>query len=144
MNDLHENNFSTADLMKTFKIGRNTLRLYEEMGLLVGMARTESGYREFTNFHLKDLKFILNAKQIGFTLNEIKELLDVVRAEQKMTCGNLSSDIQDKVTDVEAQIKTLEAKKTFLSNFLKTCGSKSKDSECNVISAGFTQSACCE
>jgi MerR family transcriptional regulator, Zn(II)-responsive regulator of zntA len=135
--------YSTADLMKAFELGRNTLRLYEDMGLLFGMERTEAGYREYTKKHLEDLKFILDAKNVGFTLNEIKSLLDIVRSEQKITCGTVSAEISEKVGEINEQLKTLEAKKAFLQDFLGTCGSKKNDSTCDVMSAGFNKSACC-
>lgn len=129
--------------MKTFDLGRNALRLYEEMGLLTGMGRTDSGYREFTTQHMEDLKFILEAKKVGFTLNEIKDLLEVVRSQNKMTCGTVSSEISEKVDEIEEQLKIMTAKKSFLIDFLKTCGSKSSDSSCEVMSVGFTKTACC-
>ncbi len=135
--------YSTADVMKTFELGRNTLRLYEEMGLLAGMSRTESGYREFKTRHLEDLKFILEAKKVGFTLNEIKDLLEVIRTEKKMTCGSVSSEIFVKIREIDEQVKILHAKKLFLNDFMQTCGSKKKDSKCDVVAAGFTKSACC-
>lgn len=144
MKDLPTRTYSTADLLKKFDLGRNTLRLYEEMGLLVGMNRTESGYREFTDRHLEDLKFILEAKQVGFTLNEIKELLEVARNRKQMTCGTVSAEISTKIDEIEELMKLLEAKKLFLSDFLKTCGSKNKDSGCDIISVGFSKAACCE
>lgn len=144
MNTLDEKIYSTADVMKAFNLGRNTLRLYEEMGLLIGMTRTDSGYREFKNRHLEDLKFILEAKKAGFTLNEIKDLIKVIRTQKKMTCGAVSHEISEKVHEIEEQLKMLEAKKVFLSDFLKTCGSKKKDSECDVMSVGFSNSACCD
>lgn len=143
MNGLSERTYSTADLMKTFDLGRNALRLYEEMGLLEGMTRTDSGYREFKTRHLEDLKFILEAKKVGFTLNEIKDLLEVVRAQKKMTCGTVSSEISGKVEEIDQQLKILQAKKLFLNEFLKICSSKKKESECDVISVGFTTAACC-
>ena len=144
MNKLSERTYSTADVMKTFDLGRNTLRLYEEMGLLEDMTRTDSGYREFKIRHLEDLKFILEAKKVGFTLNEIKELLKVVRVQKKMTCGTVSSEISNKVDEIDEQLKIFQAKKVFLTDFLTTCGSKKKDSECHVMSTGFTKSACCD
>ena len=144
MSDLRSRIYSTAEVMKTFDLGRNTLRLYEEMELLTGMARTESGYREFSARHLEDLKFILEAKKVGFTLNEIKDLLNVIRVQKKMTCGSVSSEISEKVDEIDEQLKTLTAKKLFLADFLKTCGSKSKESECDVMAAGFSKSACCD
>lgn len=129
--------------MKAFDIGRNTLRLYEEMGLLSEMPRTESGYREYSTEHFEELKFIKEAKQVGFTLNEIKNLLETLRTQNKMTCGTVSSEISEKVSEIETSIKTLESKKLFLKDFLSTCKSKSEDTACNVVNTGFTKNACC-
>lgn len=144
MDPMAEQTYSTADLMKTFDLGRNALRLYEEMGLLTGMNRSESGYREFQTRHLEDLKFILEAKKIGFTLNEIKELLEVVRAQKKMTCGTVSSEISGKVEEIDEQLEVLKTKKHFLTDFLKTCGAKTEESECDVMAVGFMKNACCD
>lgn len=131
-------------MMKTFGLGRNTLRLYEKMGLLIGMARTGSGYREFNEKHSEELQFILKAKDAGFTLNEIKALLEIVRTQKKMTCGTISQEIYGKVSEIEEQLRTLETKKIFLAEFLKTCGSKNKETECEVLSVGFSRNACCD
>lgn len=143
MDDKTDKTYSTASLMKAFDLGRNTLRLYEEMGLLIDMVRTDSGYRKYTEKHLEDLRFILKAKDAGFTLSEIKNLLHVVRSQAKMTCGTVSQEISGKVEEIEDQMKMLELKKLFLNDFLKTCKSQSKESECNIIAVGFSKSACC-
>lgn len=136
--------YSTADLMTAYDLGRNTLRLYEDMGLLSQMERTEAGYREYTKKHLEDLKFILDAKNVGFTLNEIKSLLDIFRSEQQMTCGTVSTEISEKIDEISLQLKTLETKRAFLQDFHKTCSSKNDSNSCDVISAGFNKSACCD
>ncbi|MBL7546243.1 MAG: MerR family DNA-binding protein [Bdellovibrionaceae bacterium] len=130
--------------MARFGIGRNTLRLYEEMGLLSGMKRTIAGYREYTEQHLRNLKFILAAKEVGFTLNEIKELLSVFAAQRKMTCGTVSEGISQKVQEAEEQIAALQKKKEFLNQFLSTCGSKKPDTICEVVDSGFQKQACCD
>ncbi len=142
MNELREKTYSTADVMKTFGLGRNALRFYEELGLLNGLTRTESGYREFKTRHLEDLKFILEAKRVGFSLNEIEELLKIGRGQNKMTCGTVSTEISGKVREIEEQLNVLEIKKLFLADFLKTCGAKNKDAEWAVIVLGFSKSAC--
>ena len=143
MDKPRQENYSTADLMKQFDLGRNTLRLYEEMGLLSGIKRSLSGYRSFGKRHFEDLKFIIEAKKVGFTLHEIKDLLSIIRT-QKMTCGTTSSKITKRVEEIEKEQQILQNKKEFLNDFLGTCGSKDKTSECDVISAGFTKSACCD
>lgn len=138
-----KDSFQTADLMKMFNIGRNTLRLYEEMGLLTGMGRTESGYREYLKTHAEDLQFIMKAKEAGFTLNEIKALLSTIKADQTLTCGAVSKEISGKVDEIETEIKTLLSKKEFLSQFLETCSSKDDKNKCDVVGAGFNKKACC-
>jgi len=142
MDKSRQENYSTAELMKQFDLGRNTLRLYEEMGLLSGIKRSISGYRNFGKRHLEDLKFIIDAKKVGFTLHEIKDLLSIIRT-QKMTCGTTSSKISQRVIEIEKEQQILQNKKEFLNDFLGTCRSKNTASECDVISAGFTKGACC-
>ncbi len=135
--------YSTSELMKTFSVGRNTLRLYEEKGLLTGMKRTDSQYRQYSAEHLRDLQFILEAKKSGFSLVEIKSLLDLFKSNQKLTCGSVSQEVSEKVSEVEEQIKVLKQKKAFLMQFLDTCKSTSPNSKCDVITSGFNKKACC-
>lgn len=135
--------YSTSDLMKIFKIGRNTLRLYESLGLLTDLNRTENGYRTYSEGHISNLKFIVEAKAVGFTLAEIKSLLLLFKSQKKMTCGTVSLEIQQKSEEIEFQIQKLQAKRMFMNQFLQTCKSKEKQSSCNVIDMGFTSKACC-
>lgn len=134
---------STSDLMKTFDIGRNTIRLYEERGLLRKPSRTEAGYRKYNQNDVEDLRFILEAKRVGFTLVEIGELLEMMRTEEKITCGTVSNEITAKTRQIDIEIKTLLAKKGFLQNFLKACSANSADNVCDVKQTGFKSSACC-
>ena len=75
---------STAQVMKKYQITRNALRLYEEMGLLSKVNRTDSGYRRFTERDIEDISFIRKAKNSGFTLNEIRDFLKVARSEKTL------------------------------------------------------------
>lgn len=135
--------FSTSDLMKTFDIGRNTVRLYEDRGLLRKPSRTEAGYRKYNQNDVEDLRFILEAKKVGFTLVEIGEMLSMMRNEEKITCGTVSTEISAKTRQIDIEIKTLLAKKGFLQNFLKVCGSNATDKTCDVKQTGFNVSSCC-
>lgn len=134
---------STSDLMKTFDIGRNTLRLYESKGLLKAPKRTESGYRKYNQEDVEDLKFILEAKKVGFTLVEISELLNMMRNEEMITCGTVSSEIATKTREIDIQIKILLAKKGFLNSFLKVCSSNASNNRCDIKQSGFNSSSCC-
>jgi MerR family transcriptional regulator, Zn(II)-responsive regulator of zntA len=133
----------TADVMKTFGIGRNTLRLYESKGLLSGLSRTDAGYRRYTETQVGELSFILKAKDAGFTLNEIASLLSMARDRAAISCGKVSEETRAKLEEIEAEIETLKAKKAFLSNFAKACSGQSPDTECNILGRGFVEAACC-
>ena len=139
-----EQTFSTAEVMKAFDLGRNTLRLYEEIGLLSAMPRSDSGYRKFNTQNLEEIRFILNAKKAGFTLGEIKELLNIARFQKKMTCGIVSSRVSKKIDQVKTQIEQLTTKQNFLSDFLRICQTNKSESKCDVVSVGFSRAACCE
>lgn len=134
---------STAQIMKEYQVTRNALRLYEEMGLLVKIDRTDSGYRRFTEKDLEDLNFILAAKSAGFTLNEIKDFLKIARTEQTLNCKTVAIELTKKVQDIDSEISILKEKKNFLSTFLETCSLKSGDNHCKIIQTGFEKKACC-
>ncbi len=135
--------YSTSDLLKSFNLGRNTLRLYEEMGLFSEMRRTGAGYREYSSQHIVELNFILEAKDVGFTLSEIKSLLDLRRTNDQITCGTVSTEIGEKVAEIELQLSVLHSKKEFLAEFLGTCGTQQTDARCEVVEVGFKKKACC-
>lgn len=129
--------------MKTFDLGRNALRLYEEMGLFSSLNRTDAGYREFSSQNFEELNFIVRAKDVGFSLNEIKALLEMSRVSDAMTCGDVAAETEKKIEEIELEIKLLNSKKAFLAEFLTTCTNTKPDSNCSVVKVGFEKSACC-
>ena len=67
---------STAKLAKEGGVNVETIRYYERHGLLPKAPRTTSGYRKFSGDYVIRLRFIRHAQELGFTLKEVKELLD--------------------------------------------------------------------
>lgn len=133
----------TADLMRFAGVGRNTLRFYEAEGLIAKPSRTPTGYRVFAREALADLTFIKHAKDAGLTLAEIKELLELSRADQA-TCGTVAGRVEVKITDIDAMIAQLEKKKAFLAKFLGTCRNQEPSNRCDVRRRGFKVRACCD
>src|SRR5205085_1478035 len=107
---------STSDLMKAAGVGRNTIRFYEKAGLIAKPNRTAAGYRLFPREALADIEFIQQAKHAGFTLGEIKELLQLGRGDQS-TCGRISQQIEKKLADIATAIADLQRQKEFLTAF---------------------------
>ncbi len=88
----------------------NTLRYYEEAGLVEPVSRTESGYRRYGDPELARLEFIKQAKQAGFTLEQIKELLELAdehSSSQSRVLSRLEEILESRVVEVERQVIAL-------------------------------------
>lgn len=115
-------------------VGIETVRFYEREGLLAKPERTQSGYRQFDEEVISRLMFIQRAKELGFTLNEIKELLSL-RIEPGTCCKNVRAKAESKIADVEGKIRTLQRMKKALVRLTQECCEKGGGSECPILDA---------
>src|SRR4029077_15938413 len=83
----------------------DTIRFYQRLGLIKGMARSAGGYRLFDREQINHLKFVRHAQELGFSLNEIKELLAL--RQKHHTCSDVQSMLKRKLTDVHKKIESL-------------------------------------
>jgi len=67
----------TGELAKRAGVNLESVRFYEREGLLPCPPRTRSGYRSYDQRHLETIRFIKRSQALGFTLNEIRHLLQV-------------------------------------------------------------------
>ncbi|MES2820962.1 MAG: MerR family transcriptional regulator [Pseudomonadota bacterium] len=91
---------------------RHTLRYYEREGLISAQRRANN-YREYAPRTLNDLAFIQQAQGMGFSLHEIREILQAQR-EQQLDCAQGAVLVSRKLVEVEAKIAGLEAMRDFL------------------------------
>ncbi len=115
-------------------IGVETVRFYERRGILEPPPRTDSGYRQYPKDTLARLRFVGRAKQLGFTLKEIKELL-ALRIDPLTTCADVKSRAEEKITDVAEKIRSLKRMKSALVKLTKTCAGEGTSSECPILDA---------
>ncbi len=134
--------------METLTIGKvakkagvniETIRYYERQGLIPKPLRSQSeggslGYRHYPAETVKRIHFIRHAKELGFSLKEIAELLSL-RIGQGVTCGDVRKRAEAKITDIEARIKTLMRMKKALINLAKECKARGPVSECPILEA---------
>lgn len=113
-------------------VGVETVRFYEREGLLDEPARRESGYRQYTENVVHRLRFIRRAKELGFTLNEIKELLSL-RLDPSTTCADVKSRAEAKIKDVDEKLRTLQRMKRALARLTKSCAGRGPISECPIL-----------
>lgn len=109
-----------------------TVRFYEKKGLILTPERSESGYRQYSPDTLKRLNFILRAKEVGFTLNDIAELLDL-RRKPGTTCTDIKLRALGKMEDIEHKMKDLEKIHESLSQLVLRCTDTGKLSDCPIL-----------
>ena len=79
------------------------VRFYEKKGLILEPERSESGYRQYSPDTLKRLHFISRAKEVGFSLSDIAELLDL-RRKPGTTCSDIKLRALTKMEDIERKM----------------------------------------
>ncbi len=114
-------------------VGIETIRFYEREGLLEDPPRTASGYRQYPGDAVGRIQFIRQAKELGFSLREISELLSL-RADPGSSCGDVQSQAQAKIAAIEAKIQALERMKSALEK-LVACDGEAPISECPILVA---------
>jgi MerR family transcriptional regulator, Zn(II)-responsive regulator of zntA len=102
-----------GELAGELGLNPKTIRYYEQINLLPVPARTGSGYRQYTASDRERLRFILKAKAIGFTLEEIREILKL-RCTAQSPCSHVLALLERKVVAVEAQLQALTEVRTDL------------------------------
>ncbi len=107
-----------GELAKRLGLNPKTLRYWEEIGLLPPPQRNGSGYRVYTEDHLRLCEFILKAKSVGFSLEEIKEIL-FLKFSGMAPCGCVEERIREKLREIDRLIEDLKAQKRVLEDLLK-------------------------
>ena len=112
-----------------------TIRYYERIGLLPPPARSPSGYRLYSLDHLKRLAFVRRARDLGFTLDEVRTLL-ALADRQKRSCGEARAVGLHHLDDVRAKIADLKAIERVLAEMVARCAD-GKLPDCPLIEALF-------
>lgn len=128
------NTLSIGQVARRSGVGIETVRFYERQGLLAKPARSASGYRQFDEEAIARLQFIGRAKELGFTLGEIKELLSL-RMDELVTCDDVRTRAEAKISDIDGKIKSLQRMKNALLRLTKECSARGTDSECPILDA---------
>jgi Cu(I)-responsive transcriptional regulator len=121
-------------------VGSETVRFYEQRGLIPPPPRTSSGYRCYDQAYVDRLRFVKRAQDLGFTLEEIKELL-ALRVRPDADSGAVRRRAQEKLADVEAKIRDLERIRAVLGHLVAACSGHGPTSECPILEALGSETA---
>lgn len=123
--------FSIGMLSKKTGCKIPTIRYYEQAGLLPEAYRTEGNQRRYQLTHLNTLRFILHSRELGFTLDDIRELMTLAHSSEGKE--HKADEIASKhLKEIELKITRLVALKKELATMLKGCEHGQSDS-CRVI-----------
>lgn len=95
-----------GELAKQTNLAVGTLRYYSDLGLLLPVQRGENGYRYYSQDAASQVQFIKKAQALGFTLEEIKQILDV-RDRGEKPCNLVQSLLNEKIEQLEIQIQRM-------------------------------------
>ena len=123
------NALKIGEVAKRSEVGVETIRYYERQGLLAEPDRRPSGYRQYDESVVSRLRFIRNAKELGFTLAEIKELLELW-FDVKTKCVHVRHRAEKKITNIEDKIRSLQKMKRSLKKIVRQCADRDKFDEC--------------
>ena len=116
-------------------VNPETIRFYEKQGVLPEPTRGKNGYRLYDDKTLHRLKFILNAKALGFSLDEIEELLQLNQADKKMGYRDARKLTMNKIQDMKRRIGQLEQMVRVLESLHDDCKKNATDDYCPIIDA---------
>ncbi|MGI8741601.1 MAG: MerR family transcriptional regulator [Bryobacteraceae bacterium] len=119
-------------------VNLETVRYYERRGLLPKPSRTEAGYRQYTSDAAHRLRFIKRAQELGFSLEEIQELL-ALRVEPKQNREGIRARAEARIAGIEQKMKTLAAMKSILRGLVEQCEHCASD-ECPILASLEQQS----
>jgi len=113
-------------------VNLETIRYYERQGLLPAPPRTAAGYRVFPREAARRLRFIKRAQELGFSLNEIAELL-ALRLKPGAKQTDMRMRAEAKITDIDQKIRTLQAMKKTLRQLTDRCEGCGPLAECPIL-----------
>lgn len=121
-----------GEVAKLSEVGIETIRYYERQGLLAEPKRRPSGYRQYDESVLSRLQFIRRAKELGFTLAEIKELVGLWY-DTETRCEHVRERAERKVEDIEAKIRSLQKMKRSLKQLITGCQANDSIGDCPLM-----------
>jgi len=124
----------TSELARQAGVNPETLRYYERRGLLDEPPRTPAHYRDYPEAALGLLRFIKRAQQLGFTLDDVEELLHLNHGGPE-SCEAARALAQARTADLTARIADLRRMRDSLAELIASCGLPRAERTCSLLAA---------
>ena len=136
---MNSSQFSIGQLAEQAGCKVETVHYYEKTGLMPEPPRTEGGHRVYALSHVKRLNFIRRSRELGFNIEQIKELLKFID-EPDHYCGEVKAIAMLQARAVQQKIDDLERLKKALNTMVSQCkGSRYSIDNCPIIDAPYVK-----
>jgi Hg(II)-responsive transcriptional regulator len=120
-----------GELAKTVDVNVETIRYYQRIGLLELPEKPYGGMRSYNDEDLRRLRFIRRAQQLGFSLEDIRELLELSSSD----CKRVEKLATEKLSLVKAKVRQLRRIESVLTMAIEQCARRKGDQPCPIIEA---------
>ncbi len=134
---MRSDEITIGGLAERTDFSRETIRFYEREGLVVPARRSDSGYRLYDEEAVARLRFISQAKLLGFTLRDIRVFIGL-EVEDKASCASVLEQVEAKLEEVRERIETLHRIEKQLAALQATCKKTRGGERCGFLSSSFT------
>jgi len=126
---------SIGALAKDSRVNIETIRYYERIGVMPAPRRSAGGYRIYGPDHLKRLTFVRRGRELGFSLDELRELLRLVDGHA-FTCAEVHALTMEHLAEIRRKISDLRRVQRVMDKMAAQC-SGDRIPECPIIDALF-------
>ena len=128
------NSITIGKAARLADVGVETVRFYERKGLIEKPPRMNSGYRQYPEKTIQRIRFIRRAKELGFSLREIEELLSL-RIDPETKCEDIRERAEAKIASTEEKLRDLKKIKKSLRRLTAECQGRAPVNECPILEA---------
>ena len=121
-----------GEVARAAGVGIDAIRFYEREGLIEKAGRRPSGYRVYGADVVLNLRFIRRAKELGFSLKQISELLSL-EADPQAGAADVKRLAEEKLADVESRIRALQRMRRALRRLTEGCPGTGPTSRCSIL-----------
>lgn len=121
-----------GELAQEAGVGVETIRFYERKKLIAQPKRPQTGFRRYDDDTAGRIRFIRQAQELGFTLAEIQQLLEL-RLDPRRNCAEVKTEAQTKIADIDEKMVALRVMRKALVEITESCSGEGPTSECPIL-----------
>lgn len=132
--------FSIGEMARNGNCKVQTIRYYEQIGLLPKPQRTQGNQRVYSRLHFDRLRFIRHSRELGFSLDHIRQVLELSDGSEN-SCAKVDRIAKEHLREVESKIRRLQSLRKELKRMLSECAGN-RISDCRIVKVMSDHALC--